>query len=252
MPKLRKVLFFIVGLLAIAGVFLIVYRFQKRARLSIVSDIVPVAIDQFAATPTAVIEKSAPEETPKEILPTKFLLSVPFQPQAPFADWSEPYENACEEASIIIAEYYYKNQTLSKEQMKSEIDSAVAWQITNWGGHNDLDATETLKLASDYFHLSGQVVKNYSADDIKKYISSGVPVLAPTAGRKLGNPNFRGAGPEYHMLVIIGYDDSQGIFITNDPGTRNGKNYIYKYQTLLSAISGPNENMAKEIIALAK
>jgi len=54
------------------------------------------------------------------------------------------------------------------------------------------------------------------------------------------------------MIVIIGWDDEKGIFITNDPGTRKGKSYVYKYQTVLDAISGPKENMEKAVVVLEK
>lgn len=244
----------ILGLIIIAGIFFLVYFVQSKQKKSAV-DIPAVTIDQTnvfnqgSGSTTTEITKE-PEAEPAT--PTKYLLKVAFQSQAPFGDWSEPYENACEEAAIIIAEHYLQNKSLSKEQMKSEIDASVAWQMANWGKHSDLDADQTLKLAEDYFHLSGKVVGNYSLGDIKKYISLGVPALAPTEGQMLGNPNFRGAGPEYHMIVLIGYDDLQGIFITNDPGTRKGEKYIYKYQTVLDAISGPKKSMEKAVIILSK
>ena len=37
------------------------------------------------------------------------------------------------------------------------------------------------------------------------------------------------------MLVIKGFT-SDGKFITNDPGTRNGADYLYTESTLMSAI----------------
>ena len=243
----------VLGLLALASVFLTVRYFQSRQKKSSV-DLSAVSVDQtkeFNQSSGNITTQQTTTVKDQAALPDKYLLKVAFASQAPFGDWSEPYENACEEASIIMTEHYLNNQDLSKEQMKSEIDSSVAWEIANWGGHNDLNADKTLSLAKDYFHLSGKVVRNYSLSDIKKYISIGSPVLAPSAGRKLGNPNFRGSGPEYHMLVIIGYDDSQGIFITNDPGTRKGEKYSYKYQTVLDAISGPKSDMVKELIVLS-
>lgn len=50
----------------------------------------------------------------------------------------------------------------------------------------------------------------------------------------LGNPYFTPPGPIYHMLVIKGYNLTE--FITNDPGTRRGADYVYSYQTLMKAI----------------
>jgi hypothetical protein len=243
------------GLLAIASVFLIVFYSQYRHEKSTV-DLQAVSVDQtkeFKSANGVNLETAQPEQaSPVAELPKSYLLKVDFQSQAPYGDWSEPYENACEEASIITVKHYLNNQDLSKEQMKSEIDGAVDWQFKNWQAHKDLDAQMSLFLAKQHFGLEGKIISGLQAENIKKYIASGLPVIAPTAGRKLGNPNFRGAGPEYHMLVIIGYDDSQGIFITNDPGTRKGESYVYKYQTLLDAISGPGEDMSKDLIVLSK
>jgi len=190
--------------------------------------------------------------SPPETLPAKKLLKIDFAAQAPFGDWSEPYENACEEASIIMVKHYLENKTLSKEQMKTEIDLAVAWQLKNWSKHTDLDADKTLILAQDYFKLSGQTLNVTSIDDLKKQLTAGYPVIVPSAGRKLGNPNFTGVGPEYHMLVLKGYDDTEGVFITNDPGTRKGESYVYKYQVLFDAISGPKVDGVKKVLTVWK
>ena len=253
---IKKSLVIILEVLAIASIFFIVYYIQRKIESENQVDILATTISETNITKDNESENQAPvapaNQPPEEKLPSKFLLSVPFQPQAPYGDWSEPYENGCEEAAIVIVKYYLEDKSLSKEAMKKEIDDSVAWQIGSWGGHDDLSADTTLKLAYDYFGYSGKVVRNYSLEDLKKIIHSGKPIIAPTAGRRLGNPNFRGAGPEYHMIVIIGWDDEKGIFITNDPGTRKGKSYIYKYQTVLSAVSGPKENMEKAVVVLEK
>jgi len=241
-----------IGILTIAGFFLVFYFFQhKIKKTETVLDIPEVSYQEtkIAKTDSAEIPKVENPSESKE-LPMNYLLKVNFQSQAPFADWSEPYQNGCEEASIIIVKHYYKNQALSKSEMKEEIDSSVNWQIKNWGQHGDLDAEMTLKLAKEYFGLSGEVVREFSTNDLKNYIFSGLPVIVPTDGQLLGNPNFRGDGPEYHMLVVIGYDDQKGVFITNDPGTKNGEKYIYKYQTLIDAISGPKKNQQKAVVVL--
>lgn len=61
-------------------------------------------------------------------------------------------------------------------------------------------------------------------------------MVVPTNGRALGNPNFTAPGPERHMLVLIGYDPETKEFITNDPGTRQGRHYRYHEEVLFSAI----------------
>jgi uncharacterized protein YvpB len=123
----------------------------------------------------------------------------------------------------------------------------VDWEMKNWGAHSDLTAGKTLELAQAVYGLSGKVITNYSVDSIKQSIANGVPVIIPTDGRLLHNPNFRGSGPPYHMIVIKGYDDKG--FITNDPGTRNGESYYYPYQTVLDAVKNP-EGGAKELLII--
>ena len=70
---------------------------------------------------------------------------------------------------------------------------------------------------------------------IKTAIAAGHPVIIPSAGRELGNPNFTGEGPIYHNLVIRGYT-ADGKFITNDPGTRKGEQYVYEQSVIMNAI----------------
>ena len=57
----------------------------------------------------------------------------------------------------------------------------------------------------------------------------------PVDGRGL-NPKYKAPGPERHMILIRGYDDDTGEFITNDAGTRKGEKYRYKYEKLFNAI----------------
>ena len=47
----------------------------------------------------------------KTTIPEKFLNPVAFTSQAPYAKWDELHDEACEEASMIIAHYYLKDET---------------------------------------------------------------------------------------------------------------------------------------------
>ena len=63
-------------------------------------------------------------------------------------------------------------------------------------------------------------------------------------GKALPNPYFRNGGPVYHALIIRGY--TADAFITNDPGTRSGENFLYAYDTLLHAIHDWNHGNVKD------
>lgn len=162
-------------------------------------------------------------------------LAVPFTVQAPEADWSLPYKEACEEAAILMAVYYLQNKGLNPEVAKTEIDNMVEWQQVNWGGHYDLTITDTARLVQEYFVVfKTTIISDLSIDKVKSYLNQGFPVIVPAAGRELGNPFFQTPGPLYHMLIIKGYTDD--MFITNDPGTKRGQDFVYIQDVLMSAI----------------
>jgi len=162
-------------------------------------------------------------------------LLVPFVVQAPFAEWDELHKEACEEAVLIIANAWLNNQELTKEEADEQILDSVKWQEDNWGGHYDLNASETIILANQYFGIERIYITNVdSIDNVKYELSKGNIVIVPTAGRLLENPYYQTPGPPYHMLVAKGYN-KKGI-ITNDPGTRLGADFIYSDNIFFNAI----------------
>ena len=168
-------------------------------------------------------------------LPNSITLKVPFSPQAPFADWNPPYDEACEEASLLMVDFYLQDLPLSRAKADYEIVRQTKWQAEQ-GYPLDITSIELVEVAQDFL---GRQAKRYSEDEvtidnIKRLLAAGYPVIIPAAGQLLGNLNFRGAGPPYHMLVITGYDRDE--FITNDPGTRNGEGFRYDHETLMNAI----------------
>lgn len=216
----------------IALSFGIVYRVRiKEWALDLFKELVPQAVDYKSAKTNEAIA-----------IPEKINLQVPFQPQAPTADWGEPYQEACEEASIIMAVAYLEGEsTLTAEQMDEKILSMVAWQQENWGGHYDLNAEQNKKLVEEYFtnQYRVEITQNFTWDDVKKSLAQGYPVIVPAAGRQIGNPYYTQPGPLYHMLLIKGYTEKK--VITNDPGTKRGADYQYDYETLYNAIHDWNE-----------
>lgn len=169
---------------------------------------------------------------------TEVRIEVPFADQAPYKDWGDPYQEACEETSIIMASEFLKGNStedLDKNYIDKEILDMVAYQEENYGGHFDLDAEKTLDLFKKYYGYQGGSIKNInSIDDIKKILSEDSIIIAPTYGQALENPHFTPPGPVYHMLVIKGYDEDN--FITNDPGIWQGKDFTYSFDNLFDAI----------------
>lgn len=202
-------------------------------------------------------EATTDEEIANANLPASFLIAnFPFQTQAPFVNWDVLHEEACEEASVILAAYYLKEKSLSADTMEQEIQKLVQWENDNWNGKLDLTAEEAGQLAKINYNLNYQTIKNTNLTELKKQIAAGHPVIVPAAGRLLGNPNFRGAGPIYHMVVAIGFKDNN--IIVQDVGTRNGDHYVYNENIFYNAWhdwAGSPGNIAqgaKNILILTK
>jgi|CXWL01.1.fsa_nt_gi uncharacterized protein YvpB len=184
-----------------------------------------------APTSSAATTHSATTQTTSE--PSSVRIDVPFATQAPLTNWDALHQEACEEASLILVKRYLNGDAITPQQMEDEIQTLVKWETDNGYGI-DVTIQEISDVAKKVYGLNGTVITDVTVARIKKEIAAGHPIIIPAAGRMLGNPNFTGLGPPYHMLVIIGYDSKN--FITNDVGTRKGAGYIYSYDTIINAI----------------
>lgn len=170
-------------------------------------------------------------------LPVKTYLPVPFLCQAPYGNWSQPWQDGCEEAAIIMAMRYVKGERLTKAEGNRVILDQVAFQRRKLGGHYDLTAEQSAQLIKDYYNYNNVEVRyDITIEDIKGELAKGNLVITPMAGRELSNPYYTLPGPIYHYMLFKGYDDRSGEFITNDPGTKRGRNYRYKYEIAYDAI----------------
>lgn len=187
------------------------------------------------------------ETTPAIVqLPQTVNLNVPFTSQAPSGNWDLPFKEACEEASILMMDKFYKGQSFANaSETEDEIKNIVDFEEHKLNFHLDTDAQETAQVLNNYFgYQNVRVVDNITVNDIKKELAQGRPVIVPAAGRMLGNPYYRQPGPLYHMLVVKGYTETK--FITNDPGTRRGKDFTYSFDTLYNAIHDWNNGNVNE------
>ena len=179
--------------------------------------------------------KSEPKVIAEEKLPEKILIDVPFTSQAPFGKWDAYHEEACEEASLLMLAYFMQNKKLTPAVAEKEIQALIDYEIKNYGSYTDSTAEEVVRLGEEYYGLKNlRVIYDFSAQDLKKYLAEGSPIIIPAAGRLLKNPNFTSPGPLYHNLVLIGYEND--TIITNDPGTRKGAGYRYSLPLLYDAI----------------
>lgn len=181
----------------------------------------------------------------KNTLPSEKVLDVQFIPQAPFKNWEEPWQNACEEAAVLTAYYYINNQdNLSNKDIKDDIQAMVDWQIKYFGKHKDLTVDEVGIMIEKYLKQNYRIIDINSYSQIRQEILEGNIVIIPAAGRLLKNKHFTEPAPIYHMLTIIGYNEEK--IITNDPGTQYGEKFEYSYDNLFDAVhdwvDGSKEN----------
>lgn len=167
---------------------------------------------------------------------TSLLLKVPFTPQAPTANWDTIHNEDCEEASAIMANAYYNGPSdvkLDPVYVEGQLSKLTDWEMRTFGYNLDVTSEEAVKMIEANYNLQAKILYTYTQEDIKSELGQNHLVLIPVNGQLIGNPNYKQPGPKYHMLVIRGYTSSS--IITNDPGTRNGLNYSYAFNTLYSA-----------------
>lgn len=194
-----------------------------------------------------------PSIPPKSVvIATKSVLfDVPFIVQAPRHNWKDPvYQNACEEAVILMAMRWVQGRALTNEEAFTEIQKISDYSRAHYGFYLDQGADDLAKLMRDYFKYPNIVYRaNIQTADIKVELFKGNLVLVPANGQKLGNPFFTAPGPTEHMLLIRGYDAKTKEFITNDPGIGKGNGYRYNENVLFEAMrkypSGYKEKINK-------
>jgi hypothetical protein len=170
-------------------------------------------------------------------LPSQYNLAVPFVLQAPTANWDAVHNETCEEAAVLTVHYFWtKVKGATAPQIETQYSKMIAYENKTFGDFKDTTAAQTAKMIKDlYGYKRVDVLPMKSLNDAKVHVAAGRPVIIPSSGKLLKNPNFKNGGPLYHMLVIRGWM-KDGRIITNDPGTRKGNGYVYKPDILWNAI----------------
>ena len=170
-------------------------------------------------------------------LPLKINLEVPFMSQAPLTVWDSLHEDACEEASLLMIKHFIDKTTISSpSSFDSEINKMIDYEESNGYGPS-ITLQDLAVIAKTEYDLVGEI-HTATISSLRTELAAGRPVIVGAAGKILPNPNFRNGGPNYHMLVIKGYNSTE--FTTDDPGTRKGHNFVYTYDDLMNAIHNWN------------
>lgn len=189
-----------------------------------------------ALKPIAPATPQTATSTAATAFPREVNLSIPFLLQAPKQNWAMPYQEACEEASMLMV----KSALEGVQRFTPDEGDALILDILAKEDAEHLPPDMTVAQAKTFFETAYPayrvtVIHGVTENALKSWLARGVPVIIPASGKELQNPNFHNGGPPYHMLVVKGYL-ADGRWITNDPGTRKGADYLYEKETLLNAI----------------
>ncbi len=211
-------------------------NFVNRAEMAVIVQRLLDYIDAIEEVVAVdVVEPDLLKEVQSKPLPDSIALNVPFTAQAPHSDWSMPYQEACEEASMVMVDHYWTGKILNADIADHDIINLVNWQTAN-GYQVDADSEEMAIIGEANYELDGHTFLDgdVTLENIRYFLAAGYPVILPVAGQTLENPNFSYPGPPYHVIVLTGYD--QNGFTANDPGTRLGESYYYTNAVIDTAI----------------
>lgn len=179
-------------------------------------------------------------------------LSVPFTPEAPDGLMVKPWNNSCEEASLVMLDEYYAGNSYAKvprTRAKKLILDYIAIENRIFGYNANTNAAEMLRLTNNYSkYFETKIVTNPTINQIKTEITAGRPVIALVYGFVLNNPRiiFSRTGSYYHTFVIKGFDEDAQEFIVNDNGDfEQGLDLRYSYDTILDALADYNQKTQK-------
>ena len=187
--------------------------------------------------------------------PETYNIQIPYSGQAPFSNWTI-HEESCEEAATYMYHTYleglaYPNNRVPDAEADTAYRAMKQWEVTNYGSEPDLTMTALGNFAKSYYGYTPTVEHNITADNIKRAISAGHPVVVPVMTHSLQNSMY-GPITVYHVLLIKGYDTT-GV-ITNDAGVGNGPDHHYDWAILWQAIDAQTAkmNQGRDMLYLTK
>lgn len=166
-------------------------------------------------------------------LPPAVVLDVPYTPQVFNGNWVAPWDEACEEASITMVDRYYAGKKeIPPQEAIANMEKMFPWETETFGMNHDTDAEQTRQVIANHSNFAARVKRNPRVLDIKREIFAKHPVIALVNMFTLYRE--QDLGDSYHVLVIIGYDDTKQEFIVHDPGRQ--ANMAYAYDRLMGAL----------------
>jgi len=251
---------FLKAIIVICILLLLHFIFAKK----LTKENIENKITQTVTKIEEVKENIAPEPTKilESGLPNKYLIEAAFVQQAPEKNWDQPWQDACEEASLVTVDYFYKNiKSITTTENRDAILKMIEFE-NQQGFTHDINIEQMNLVAQKYLGYQTKIIENPTIEDLKKYLVQNIPIVVTANGKTLyeENKHFNSGGPYYHSLVILGYDDNKKQFIVHDVGTKAGAYFKYSYILLMESIhdfpqSGKKEdidNGPKRVLILLK
>ncbi len=210
------------------------------------------------------IAKEEEEEKNKKIeIPEEKILDIKFYSQAIKWDFSDPYQNFCEEASFLNWYYYLTWQEPDLKEYNEDLlkikkieDLVLEW----WYKHTSLQDTLEFIIAFQWEEqkVVWEIIDDPTIDIIRENIAKWNPVIVPIYWKWVDNNYFLGWWPVYHNLVIKWYKDD--IFVTNEVWVSRWDWYMYRRKVLMDNIFNFDEDLypdrfkewKKQILVLSK
>ena len=92
---------------------------------------------------------------------------VPFTSQAPFGDWSHPWQEFCEEASVVMAAHFIWNAPLTPKIADLEMRLIKQYEELVFGKYQDTSAEETAFILKNLYGFKNIVHPNGGSQDSK-------------------------------------------------------------------------------------
>lgn len=175
-----------------------------------------------------------------EIIPSEYdMTNVAFFSQAPYGNRNQPYQDACEEASLLIWQYYLNWATKTKDEYNKDLLAMVELEMEMLWYFESTTIMEMKQIINRRDpSIKASIIEHPSIRDLEREISKNNMAIVPLYGKGLKNPHYALWGPEYHFLVIKGYTTDS--FITHDVWTLHWSNRHYNKDLIMKNIHDRN------------
>ncbi|MFA6185036.1 MAG: C39 family peptidase [Candidatus Shapirobacteria bacterium] len=229
------------------------FLFPKKLTKENIENKINQTVEKVEQTTTEVkasLSQSKADQPLTEREINKYLIKAAFVQQAPEKNWDQPWQDACEEASLVTVDYFYKNiKSITPTENRDAILKMIEFE-NQQGFTHDINIEQMNLVAQKYLGYQTKIIENPTIEDLKKYLVQNIPIIVTANGKTLyqENKHFNSGGPYYHSLVILGYDNDKQKFIVHDVGTKAGAYFKYSYNLLMESIHDfPSSNKKEDI-----